>query len=164
MNESKQQNVEPSEKAQRPKLHLARSLKDTNFSFREVVGTANWSALLITHLPKLSQVKLLCWHPGDLGCHSGCLNKLKAFWQDPHELHWGKSKVFHIRENNSMQQYKVRSSWLSSTLKEKESGSLVNKNFEMSQQYAYAAVSENCRLNFIINSTASDLREAIVTF
>lgn len=60
MNESKQQNVEPSEKAQRPKLHLASSLKDTNFSFREVVGTANSSALLITHLPKLSQVKLLC--------------------------------------------------------------------------------------------------------
>lgn len=115
------QTVEPSGKGQKPRLHLARSLEDTAFSFREAVGTANWSAFLVTHLPKLSQVKLLCLYTGGLGCPSVGPWQAKGMgWQHPHEFHQGKSNVLHVGENSPVQQFRLGTDSLSNTLWEKK--------------------------------------------
>ena len=117
------QTVEPSGKGQRPRLHLARSLTDTAFSFREVVGTANWSALLITLLPKLNQVELLCLYTGWLGCPSAGHWQAKDIgWQHPHEFYQGKSKVLHVGENSPMQQFRLGTDRPGSTLWEMKVG------------------------------------------
>lgn len=94
-----------------------------SFLLQGSCGTANWSALLIAHLPKLSQIKLLCLYTEGLGCPSaGPWQDEGIDWQHPHEFHQGKSKVLHIEEMSLAQQFRLETKKLWSTLWERKVG------------------------------------------
>lgn len=135
--------VGPSGTGQRPKFPLPRSQKDTAFCFSEAAGTANWSPLLMTHLPELSQVKFSCLYTGGLCCPSlGPWQAQRFVLTAPSWISSRQIQSLTCGAKSPRKQLRLGTDRPSRTQRQAR-GSLGNKKLNMCLQWGYA-VSEDC--------------------
>jgi len=73
-----------------------------------------------------------------------------------------KSKVLHLDQSNHKHKYKLGGEWIESSPEEKDSGVLVDKKINVTQQFALIAQKANYILGCIKSSMASRPREVIL--
>ncbi|GAB0182441.1 mitochondrial enolase superfamily member 1 [Grus japonensis] len=76
----------------------------------------------------------------------------------------GKCRIFHLRKNNPMHQYRLGVDLLGSSSAEKDLGVLLDNKLSMSQQCALMAKKANGILGYIQKSMVSRSREVILPF